>query len=34
MKKLRVVADVNKAYNNALIEKNKELLDKAEALHN
>lgn len=31
---LEVVADVNKAYNNALIEKNKELLDRAEHLHN
>ena len=29
---LEVVADVNKAYNNALIEKNKELLDRAEEL--
>ena len=29
---LEVVADVNKAYNNALIEKNKKLLDRAEEL--
>ena len=29
---LEVVADVNKAYNNALIEKNKRLLDRAEEL--
>lgn len=29
---LEVVADVNRAYNNALIEKNKKLLDKAEKL--
>ena len=31
---LEIVAEVNKAYNNALIRKNKALLDKAEELHN